>query len=226
MEQYSSRSVADETDLPEQISIEMKEIQAAIQLIKKTNWDRYKNDFVQKQQVAMKEAEDKIETYEDSHDIIRYNKEYLVDPMEENAKASPYAAKRPLVEPTRDESLNPIRMQYEYLLVDIRNFIDDFVKRYYPPEDHMVYYARSIYLFRKLWVQYASNKIHRDYLSWSEIRKQMKVVIPPEKALRKSLLDTVRRLEDMTRLQAQKYLEEKASAKSKSTKRKSPCMTS
>lgn len=170
-EKFMARGWNDSSNLPEEISIEKKDLIAAIQLVRKANWERYDDDFVQKQQVALKEAEDKIENYEDSHDIIRFDREYLQDPMEENAKASPYFAKRPLVEPPRDETLNVIRMQYEFLLIDIRNFIDNFVKRYYPPEDHMVYYARAIYLYRKIFTQYVSNKIHRDYLSWSEIRE-------------------------------------------------------
>jgi hypothetical protein len=169
MEQYSSRSVAEGTDLPEQISIEKKEIIEALQVIRKAKWERYDDDFVMRQQALIVEAEEKIENYEDNYDIPRFNKE--VDVLEQNAKASPYAPKRALPEPPRDESYNVLRAQYEFLLIDLRNFIDDFVKRYYPPEDHLVYYARSVFLFRKMFNQYPSNKIHRDYLSWSEIRE-------------------------------------------------------
>jgi hypothetical protein len=166
-QQFSRRSLESSTDIPEDILIEKKELTNAIALLKKAKWERYDDEFVMNSQIAINDSKEKIERYEDENDILRSNKAYNV--LDALAKSSQYAATRPLVEPPRDESLNCVRMQYEFLLMDIRNFINNFVKRYYPPEDQQKYYARAIFLFRKWWTQYESNKIHRDFLSWSEI---------------------------------------------------------
>jgi hypothetical protein len=166
-EHSSSRTIQDERDLPEEISVEMNQIKEAVYTLRKVEWSRYQDDFVKQTQSSMAEAVDKVEIYQDTHNIIRYNREYNV--LEDNDRNSEYSLKRPLIEPPRDESYNVIRMQYEYLIMDIKSFVNDFVKRYYPSDEEMPYYARGIYAFRKFFNQYESNKIHRDFKSWSEI---------------------------------------------------------
>jgi hypothetical protein len=166
-ERFSARGLEPSTDLPEEISVEMLQIKQAIQTLMKADWDRYQESFIKQIQSDMSEAVDKVEIYQDTHNIIRYNRQY--DVLEDNSRNSEYAVKRPLPEPPRDESLNCVRMQYEYLIMDIKSFVHDFVKRYYPNDDEMPYYARGIWLFRKFFNQYESNKIHRDFKSWSEI---------------------------------------------------------
>jgi hypothetical protein len=164
---YSARGLESSTVLPEEISVEMNQIKEAVYTLRKVEWSRYQDDFVKQTQSSMSEAVDKVEIYQDTHNIIRYNREYNV--LEDNDRNSEYSLKRPLIEPPRDESYNVIRMQYEYLIMDIKSFVNDFVKRYYPSDEEMPYYARGIYAFRKFFNQYESNKIHRDFKSWSEI---------------------------------------------------------
>jgi hypothetical protein len=166
-ERYSARGLEDSSVLPEEITIEMSLIKQAIEVIGRTQWSRYQDEFVTRSQSQIKDAVTKVENYQDSHNIIRYDRPY--DVLTDNFTSSDYSVKRPVVEPPIDESLNVIRMQYEYLKMDIASFIHDFVKRYYPPDEEMPYYARSIWAFRKLFNQYQSKKIHRDYYSWSEI---------------------------------------------------------
>ena len=84
-------------------------------------------------------------------------------------KVKPSITKMSLVEPPKDESPNAISKQFEYLIEDIRYFVDNFLKHYYPPERHLPYYARAVWHLRQLFRQYSDNKHHRDLYDWSEI---------------------------------------------------------
>jgi hypothetical protein len=166
-ERYSAKQLESSSDLPEEVSIEMKEITKASLLLTKINWERFPNSFVTSTQTSMAEGVEKVESYQDDNNIMRYNKEF--DPLEQNARSSPYHPKRPLIEPVQDETENAISKQYQYLVNDINSFVHNFLKRYYPPEEERKYYARSVWLIRRFFSQYESNKIHRDFKDWSEI---------------------------------------------------------
>ena len=74
-----------------------------------------------------------------------------------------------LAEQPKDESPNVISKQFEYLIEDMKYYNDNFLKHYYPPKRHQVYYARAIWLQRQLLRQYSDNRYHRDPFDWSEI---------------------------------------------------------
>jgi hypothetical protein len=108
-----------------------------------------------------------------------YDNTSLVDNKKES-NLSP--TRRPLVQPTKDHNPNVISKQYEYLIEDIKHFVENFIKHYYPPEKHRPYYARAIWLFRQLFKQYASNRHHRDLHDWSEIYLANKGLHPSGKS--------------------------------------------
>jgi hypothetical protein len=177
---FSSRSLDINSDLPEDISIEMKDLVEAVKKLKQAHWQKYPDRFIQQVGYGTYEAREKIQQYQEQNNIIDLSKSY--DPLDSNAKNSDYYEKRPLEEPPKDESMNCIRAQYEFLIRDIQYFLDEFQKRYYPPDKEKPYYARSVWLLRKLFVQYPSDKIHRDYYSWSEIYAADKGIHPSGKS--------------------------------------------
>jgi hypothetical protein len=180
MEQYSSRNSPIGTDLPEDISTEKKLIEDAAAIIKSVDWDKFPERFIQQIGVTTNEAVIKIKSYHDQYNMVDLTKDY--DPLDDNEKNSPHHAKRPLEEPPKDERPNCISMQYRYLIEDIEYFVDEFLKRYYPSDREKPYYARSVWLLRKLFVQYPSDKIHRDMYSWSEIYAADKGIHPSGKS--------------------------------------------
>lgn len=178
--QFTSRSLDPSTPLPEDISIEKKLVEDAVALLKNIDLDKFPERFIQQIGYTAYDAVTKIKSYQEQHNIVDLTKDY--DPLDDNEKSSPYHPKRPLVEPPKDERPNCISMQYRYLIEDIEYFVDEFLKRYYPPDEEKPYYARSVWLLRKLFVQYPSDKIHRDMFSWSEIYAADKGIHPSGKS--------------------------------------------
>lgn len=166
-ERFLGKKTLDDRDLPEDVSIEMKQRLDAINLLQNTDWNRYPNKFAQQVNYAANEVRQKLDVYHDQVGIINLTKTY--DTLEENKRRSPYYPKRPLQQPDKDNEPNCITKQYEYLVMDIENFVEDFLKHYFPPAEHMPYYAYAVKITRKFFSQYASDKIHRDYKSWSDI---------------------------------------------------------
>jgi hypothetical protein len=164
---FTGRKFDSSNDLPEDISIEMKQQLEAINILRNTDWSRYPNRHAQQINSAASEIRQKLDSYHDQNNIINLTKSY--DPLEENKKRSQYYPKRPLQQPEKDNEPNCISKQYEYLTMDIQNFVENFLKHYYPPPEHRPYYAYAVKITRKFFSQYASDKIHRDYKSWSDI---------------------------------------------------------
>ena len=90
--------------------------------------------------------------------------------------------KRSLIQPPKDENPNAISKQFEYLIEDIRYFVDNFLKHYYPPKTHQPYYARAVWLLRQLFKQYSDSRYHRDLYDWSEIYLANKGLHPSGKS--------------------------------------------
>lgn len=168
-EQFNGRNLSTLTDLPEDISLEIKQITEAINLLKKARYSRYPDQSIQQFGYALHELADKTDRYQDVNNIINLKKDYIHDPLTENNRSSPYYPKRPLVQPPKDNEPNCISKQYEYLVEDVQNFVEDFLKHYYPPPEQRPFFAYAVKITRKLFSQYPSDKIHRDYKSWAEI---------------------------------------------------------
>ena len=166
--QYTGRKFDDSKDLPEETTIEMKQLVEFIQFAKKVNLDSLPKSFIQKFQYGLYEANRKLEAYEENNDILNLTRDYN-GPLEDNEKASPYYPKRPLQQPPKDQEPNCISKQYEYLVDDINDFVENFLKHYYPPKEQRPYFAYAVRITRKMFNQYPSDKIHRDYKSWAEI---------------------------------------------------------
>ncbi len=166
--EYAERRFDESKDLPEETTIEMKQLVEFIEFAKRINLDSLPKSFIQKFQYGMHEANRKLEAYEENNDIINLTKDYS-SPLDDNEESSPYYPKRPLQQPPKDEEPNCISKQYEFLVDDIQDFVENFLKHYYPPPKQRPYFAMGVKITRKMFSQYPSDKIHRDYKSWAEI---------------------------------------------------------
>jgi hypothetical protein len=167
-EQYTGRKIQEEKDLPEEVSIEMKQMVESVAFAKKANLEKYPDWFVQRLQYGIHEVDRKLEAYEENNDILNLTKDYD-SPLDDNEKSSPYYPKRPLQQPPKDDEPNCISKQYEYLVDDIKDFVENFLKHYYPTPKQRPYFAYAVKVTRKMFNQYPSDKIHRDYKEWAEI---------------------------------------------------------
>jgi hypothetical protein len=128
--------------------------------------------------VAANKGGSKINVIEQLSNLILKNNKKSTDRLDGNntfledndkQESSRSVTKMSLIQPLKDQNPNVISKQFEYLIEDMKYYNGNFLKRYYPPEEHRPYYAYAIRLMRQLFRPYTDNRYHRDLYDWSEI---------------------------------------------------------